>query len=315
MSITVAPGNYTINLAVDPTDNNKKLRGGRYVWSISGNTSSTLTPTNDGLSALLHIVNGETVTVNVANQNGSRWQPGKFYFLGDQVIDAAGHTQQVTAASKKVPAIYTPEAGKVPQSGDAAVAFPGTKGGVVQYGTVLNQGDGDINGDWPAGALLQDGANTNEQKKGAHFTINSDAPTSAAPVAFAVGGFSHGRNAAGQDPGSQAGIESPNATGNDTRSFIAEYSEIGAGGQKVYLDAAGNSHTGWEVARGTQNFALNLNEPPAFSGAGGTVVDNDLVWTDEGAAADADTWGDNLVVIGATGALAPAYNYILMPLE
>jgi len=331
MSITVAPGSYTINLAVDPTSNNKKLQGGKYTWSISGNTFSTLVASNDGLSALLSIVNGETVLVGVTNQDGSRWQAGKLYLVGDQILDPNGNVQQVVVGTRNVPGVFTPFAGEIPQGGDDEFDNGGnlrahaySMSGIQQFGTVLNTDSSGVpaDGDWPAGALQQAGSDTN-------FTHSNHPgiPTSAASVAFVAGGYSRGRNAAGQD-NEPAGIESSNiigyfdASGNfhkvgegsdPNRKTIAEYSEIGAGGQKVYLDAAGNTHTGWQIARGTQTFSDNAGAAPTFGVVGAADALSGSNITIGGGVLTIDTLtagtnvyhsGDRVVIANATSVVA-----------
>jgi hypothetical protein len=74
-------------------------------------------------------------------------------------------------------------------------------------------------------------------------------------------------------------------------------------GVRAYLDEEGNAHVGWLVAQGTQDYTQAVGEPPAFSTSGGTVVDNELIWTDEGAAATTSTVATVLTL--TTGAAAP----------
>jgi len=197
---------------------------------------------------------------------------------------------------------------------------------------VLNQGDGDINGDWPAGALLQAGANTNSQVTNGAFTVKSSTPTTAAPVTFVSGGYSSGARQGGQDTGGSNGLESPavpvqwfDNSGNlhtdftsDSRITIASYTPYGPSGTVTYIDADGNSHsTGWVIAEGTQDFTEAIAIPPAFataaSGGGsgpagnGTTIDGDLVWTYQAAAADTTTY-NGLTVTVSTAAGVPAVN-------
>jgi hypothetical protein len=389
MSIIV-PDNQNLTIGLTPPN-----LGGQFAWLSSDITKGTILANNDGTSALFVPVAAGSTTISVSNKEGAPWLPGKLYRLGDQILDSNLHIRQVTAGSKLIPNVYTPEDGLIPQGGEgtyfveltltaaanasggttvytvlptnAAGALNGFAGlrfrvagfvanvanngqflcvastsgsvtlvnasGVLEtiaaiaksigvasdpngYARVLNQGDGDINGDWPAGALAPAGSDTNLQGK---LSSNSNLriPTSAAPVvitgsAWIAGGYSRGRNAAGQD-NSPAGIDTPTSYGNDSRVQIAEYSEIGVGGQKVYIDAAGNTQTGWQVAKGTQTFSEPSGQPPVWVN-GVAMVDGDLVWTDEGAAADADVWED-LVLVVTSGAVQIPYNFLLMARE
>ena len=49
--------------------------------------------------------------------------------------------------------------------------------------------------------------------------------------------------------------------------------------------------------------------PPVFSTSGGVVVDNDLTWTDQGAASSSSTLHISITI--AVGAPAPYYNFVL----
>lgn len=370
-------------------DQSHPLAGAQFVWANDNAAAGDLIPNADGQSALYRSKAAGTSVITISDlvdQNGAAapWQPGKLYRLNNEILDSNGHIQKVTAASKLRPARYTPEAGSIPQGGDAAffkvLSFVLTAAGNASAGnttytgtitgggsnafsgrvfniagfdlapnngrfkcvgsstttlvlvntagvadthaataksvasaddpqgrsSVLNQGDGDLNGDWPAGALLQAGANTNDQRTIAHLVINSGPASTAATVVFEAVGFS----ANGPD-----GIESPtsvsfNANAGD---FIAEYSEIGVGGQKVYLDQAGHSHTGWQIADGSDVQVMPTGIPPVFSLVGGTVVDNDLVWTDQGAASSAASFSGLTLVVTASGATPPAGNFLVVP--
>jgi hypothetical protein len=51
--------------------------------------------------------------------------------------------------------------------------------------------------------------------------------------------------------------------------------------------------------------------PPTFSTSGGTTADNELTWTDQGAASNAATWSSITFISGA--GVVPAGNFILLP--
>jgi hypothetical protein len=180
--------------------------------------------------------------------------------------------------------------------------------GKVQYGTVLNTGSGGSNGDWPAGALAASSGNTK--------TLH---PTTGAPVIWVGCGFSSGPHSYGalgipSFDGPQQDFSTPTpGTGysNDTRSQSATYSEIGASGLIPYYDAAGNLQTGgWQVAKGTVDYAETLIlTAPTFSTVGGTTVDGELTWTDEGAVSTV-TYNANLTV--STTAPAPVGSYVTL---
>lgn len=283
------------------------ITNARFSWSNTTPATGIVVAANDGRSALYTIqaAGSDLVTATLTTSAAGAvlpWQPGKLYRLGDQIVDVNGHVQQVTAASKFAPTRYTPLAGDIPQGGDGAYKSAeasrqsaGNYNDPLGVATVLNQGDGDFNGDWPAGALAggpdSNGAGTK------HVFL-----TGAAPVTYTAVGYSRGRNAAGKD-NSPAGIDSSSTFGNDSRVQIADYSEISVGGLKQYFDAAGNLHTGWQVAKGTVDFTENVGIPPTFSTSGGTTVDGDLIWTDEGAAATTTSFATSLTA--ATGNFAP----------
>jgi|SRR5665213_3253459 len=179
--------------------------------------------------------------------------------------------------------------------------------GTVQYGTVLNQGQG-INGDWPAGASSALTGNTKKPY-----------PTTGATVIWVGCGFSAGPHSYGalgvpSFDGPQQDFSTPTpgtGYGNDTRAQYATYSEIGAHGLIPYYDDAGNLITsGWQVAKGTQTFSESLIlTAPTFSTGGGTTVDGELTWTDEGLVSTV-TYNANLTV-SATAA-PPVGSYVTL---
>lgn len=303
---------YTIPLNIGATDNQgnpvkstlqlvlpSTFPNGPTVWSQTTSATGKFVAQNDGRSAFYtsKAVGSDTVTATVtigSSGQSNPWQAGKLYRIGDQILDQNGHIQQVTAAKRFIPTRYTPNAGSIPQGGDSTQSgdqYGGTiVSGSVQFGTVLNT-EPSVNGDWPAGALVP-GLKT------------------AAPVSFVGAGYSSGHNEAGKDVG-PAGIDSPNAPlSNDSRVQIADYSPYGPGGLPTYLDAAGNSHTGWQVAKGSQVYTESIFQPPTFSTSGGATIDGELTWTDEGAAATATAVAAALTV--AAGAFGPAGNFLVL---
>jgi hypothetical protein len=411
------------------------INGSAVTWASTAHSGAgghvgVLSPSNDGLSCLYTVgstmVTTDTETITATLTTGtaglvSSWQAGKLYRLGDKII-AKGHIQQVTTTSRFIPTVYTPEANLIPSltpnistpsalAGDAgwfkAVSAERAAGNYAYtidpngLNFILNQGDGDINGDWPLGALLPLNADTNQQGSKTGAYLNSAGAVvsglnpgivSAAPVTLVGAGFSTGANftvyPGSQEAGTAQGIETPQTYGNDTRTFNAEYSELGAGakgtfvisgatypsvlagagytdyagtftgggsnafagltftiagfatnasnngaflctastailltvanasgitevhaatatntGVRAYLDPQGNAHVGWQVARGSQDYTQSVAVPPSFSTSGGTTVDNELIWTDEGAAATTATVATVLTL--TTGAAAP----------
>lgn len=294
-----------------------------------------------------------TTVTAVVTPAMATWVPGRLYRVNDQVVDANGHTQKVTAGTRNIPTVYTPNSGVLPQGGIAAysgavltltsvanasngvtvytgtitgggsnafatytvniagfvnaanngsfvctasstttitlsntvgvsethaanAAIKGIAGDPLGLARVLGTGGGAINGDWPAGAVAATSGNTKVPY-----------PVTAAPVGWVAGGYSGGpRSIAGVD-GPQQGLSSPTSTSTDSRVQIAGYSDIGPGGLRTYIDAAGNSHTGWQIAGGpgTSTYAETLAlSAPTFSTSGGAVVDGEITWTDQGAA-------------------------------
>lgn len=310
-----------------------------------------------------------TVTATVTPAMAT-WVPGRLYRVNDQVVDTNGHTQKVTAGTRNLPTVYTPNAGVLPQGGIAAyssavltltsvgnasngvtvytgtitgggsnafatytvniagfataanngsfvctasttttitlsntvgvsethaanAALKGIAGDPLGLARVLGSGGGAINGDWPAGAVAANSGNT-----------KNPYPSTAAAVGWVAGGYSGGpRSVAGVD-GPQQGISSPASFGTDSRVQIAGYSETGPGGLRTYIDAAGNSHTGWQIAGGpgTVNFNESLAlSAPTFSTVGGAVVDGEITWTDQGTASTT-SYATTLTVSATAGA-------------
>src|SRR5208282_2808627 len=183
----------TLNWPSGPTGAN--LLGGVITWAISATTGTagTVVGSNDGYSALYTVATGvtgsnvDTVTATMhqgATGQVGTWQPGRLYRLGDQ-IEANGYLQTVSSAARLIPTIYTPLHNSIPSfgwSGAAPSAFAGDAGWFAARSTeftsvtglalfaidpnglnvILNQGDGDFNGDWPVGAV-QVGPDTNQQ--------------------------------------------------------------------------------------------------------------------------------------------------------
>lgn len=108
------------------------------------------------------------------------------------------------------------------------------------------------------------------------------------------------------------GAAAPGYTNNESFVHHATYSEIGADGYIEYYDQAGNvqSH-GWVIEEGTVVFAEPNGQPPAFSTSGGTTLDGDLTWTDEGTGSNVVTTYNNLTITVSTAAgVQPVpYNY------
>jgi hypothetical protein len=77
--------------------------------------------------------------------------------------------------------------------------------------------------------------------------------------------------------------------------------------------AAGFSGSGGSDGLPTDGSSFDA-KPPAFSTGGGSVLDGDLTWTDQGAQTDSDTWDSLSILTGATG-VVPAGNYLLLPLS
>lgn len=267
-------------------------------WTSGTPATGTVTPSQDKQSALFTTVAaGTTLITAVLKPTAGTWTPRKLYRLGEQIIDINNHIQEVTGSTRRIPSVYTPDP-FIPQGGDVTQANMQYGGPLVdgdkQFGTVLNQDPGAINGDWPAGGLNAGGA--------------GKIPTTAAPVTFVVGGFS-GRGA--------NGASTPISYTNDTRQQIAGYSEIGPGGLRTYIDAAGNSHTGWVLATGSQVAQLPAGQPPVFNTSGSTTLDGDLTWTDRGlagagGAAGATTTYNQLTVQVITGASLPFGNFLIV---
>lgn len=254
------------------------------VWTSGTPANGTLVASQDGQSALFTpLLVGTTLITAVLKATAQRWQPRKLYRLNDKVLDASGHIQQVSAATRKVPSIFTPDAGKIPQGGDAANPYYNVSP-IKQFGTVLNQDQGALSGDWPASA-------------------QNPLLTGAAAVTFVAGGFS----GAGQ-----SGISSPTSTGNDARVQIKDYNELGPGGSRTYIDAAGVTRsTGWVESIGSTTFSEPGGVAPAFSTSGGTAVDNELTWTDLGLAPTLVTYNGTTLSMVA-GASAPFANYLII---
>jgi hypothetical protein len=252
---THLPFALTLNL---PTTT--PLTGGAVTWALSANVgghAGTLTPSNDGQSALYTVnsagvsTDHETVTATTktaaAGVCGS-WQPGRLYRLGDKIVDQNGYLQTVTSAARLLPLPYTPEHNSIPSFvtgwnqaapnedvGDggwfeaisdaklvsaAALAVFSIDPNGLNF--ILNQGDGDINGDWPLGATLPAGADTNQQGPATGYHLNSAGaivagpspiPTTAALVTVLAAGFSSGANyiayPGATEAGTSAGIDSP----------------------------------------------------------------------------------------------------------
>src|SRR5271170_2239058 len=82
-------------------------QGAEVTWASSVGATGTVTPANDGKSALFTPVgiNGSTPTVITATVYDApgAWEPGKLYYVGNQILDQNGHIQQVSAASGQVP--------------------------------------------------------------------------------------------------------------------------------------------------------------------------------------------------------------------
>lgn len=270
--------------------------------AFGGANNAGVLETHAGIGTTASVTTTTVTAVVTGNSPG--WAPGHLYRVGEQIIDINGHTQQVTATTGKAAAVYTPNAGAIPQGGDstqATLQYGGTLvSGIKQYGTVLNTDGGGANGDWPAGAIAAPSGNTKTPFK-----------TTAATVTYVGVGYSAGRSFAGVDTHDQAGIDTPTSYSNDTRKQIATYSERTAHGLEQYYDMAGNLHTGWQIAGGTQTFSeAAVGQPPTFSITGGAVVDGDLTWTDQGAASTLATYAANITI--SSTAPAPYGYYVVL---
>lgn len=189
-------------------------------------------------------------------------------------------------------------AANLPGGGDASApefTYSGSGnyavGGTAQFGTVLNSDSGDINGDWPAGALLQAGANTNSQMtyvgggsaaKPA-FTASSGPATTKAPVLYVQGGFSSGdstgslASSLASSDGLQAGLDSPQALVPYAAPSAKDYQNgnfafLVASGQIFYPGAFGSVTDSFvqvaftSVATGTGVYAGTFPSGTAYEG-------------------------------------------------
>lgn len=255
--------------------------GGTVTWSIthSGPTGvGVLTPSQDTQSCLFTPGTDTTdtgvVTVTVKAQ-GQQWQPDHQYRIGDQIYDQNGHIQQVTATTgHQIQTVTYPSIqAQIPPS-QKPFGYPGS---VPNYA--------DPAGDQPA----YSGGNSYQ------------ATGSGTPTYAWVG--------AGYSTRGGKGISSPNVTGTDTVETDASYSEIGPNGPIAYTDAGGVTHsTGWQIAKSSSTYQENVPAAPSFSTSGGTTVDGEITWTDEGAISTLATYGAN-ITISAT-AFAPNGNFV-----
>lgn len=110
------PATFTLQLPASAPSS------GKVTWASSVGATGTVTPSNDGRSALFTPVgiNSSTPTVITATVYGAEygtWQPGKLYLLNEEILDSSHRVQKVVAAAKMFEARYTVLAGKIPQGG------------------------------------------------------------------------------------------------------------------------------------------------------------------------------------------------------
>lgn len=211
----------------------------------------------------------------------------------------------------------------------------GTANDPLGNANLLNSdGGAPVDPDWPIGATLPAGANTNGQVANRGLVVAAAgagthsaaayAAGAGASVAFVSGGYSAGSSVGSlaeslpSTDGSQQGIDSPTLPvqwydneGNlhtdftsDARITIAEYTPYGPSGTVTYIDIAGISRTtGWVIAEGTQNFSEGLvGQPPAFNGSGSDpVYDGDLTWQWQSTESASVTYSNIHVVVTADG--------------
>lgn len=81
--------------------------------------AGAITETHTATATTSNVTNVEVTAV--ITPAVASWQPGKFYRVGEQVA-ALGHLQRVTAGTKSVQVVYTPNAGFIPGSASLALA-------------------------------------------------------------------------------------------------------------------------------------------------------------------------------------------------
>ena len=140
VTITVPQLNGDGSLATFSLQLPSPFVGGVVTWSSGTSAHGTVTPSNDGLSALFTPGTAGSTTITATVTQGPLglsvgWQPGHLYRLNDQIVDQNGKVQKVTTATgKQVQTVYTPNAGAV--SNSPSILLSGGSAASTTHGVV-----------------------------------------------------------------------------------------------------------------------------------------------------------------------------------